>query len=166
MANNHFEWIRPEEDTSQQQKTLDAPKKQDVVTKFLKENKVLIGLLVFILSVGVISSVGKKKMVKEVAPPPPITAYVSMWPVKKGDKIDPSLLKAISLSTSGLTKTQKLRLFDAEQFNVSSLRIIAKKDVAPNTPLFWNELELSQDSEPSSQQPSQIFYGISPERTQ
>lgn len=163
MANNQFEWVRQDE----QSETTEPPSQtvnSNFVVKFLQENKVLIGLLIFILSVGAISSTSKKVQKTKQAPVTPLTAYVSMWPVRKGDLIETSLLKAVALSPKGLTKKQKLQLFDAEQFNVSDLKLTAKKDIAPNVPLFWNELSLARETAPENNIKPQIFYGVSPER--
>jgi hypothetical protein len=67
---------------------------------------------------------------------------ISLVAIPKGHRIPVEALSEIHLSRGSLTKTQRLRALLPEHLPKLRYDIVAKRDIAPQTPLFWTDFML------------------------
>jgi hypothetical protein len=77
--------------------------------------------------------------------------------IPKGTPLETRLLKAVITSEKSFTKTQLLSVFTEEDVTRIDERLVAKKDLPPYRPIFWNALELKTRA-PAAAPRVQILY--------
>lgn len=70
-----------------------------------------------------------------------IDALVLMIATPKGHSILAETLKEVPIDRKSLTKNQLLQLLRVDDFIKVQERVRTKKDLPPNKPLFWSDLE-------------------------
>jgi hypothetical protein len=73
---------------------------------------------------------------------------ISLVAIPKGHRIPVEALSEIRLSRNTLTKTQRLRALLPEHLPKLRYDIVAKRDIAPQTPVFWTDLMLKPNTIP------------------
>jgi hypothetical protein len=73
---------------------------------------------------------------------------ISQVAIPKGHRIPVEALSEVHLSKGSLTKTQRLRALLPEHLPKLRYDIVAKRDIAPQTPLFWTDLMLQPNISP------------------
>ena len=150
MENNKFTWLTEDYNETVESK---APSTENTgATMTLKDQilaraqqyktPLIFGFIILALSLG--SSGKSEPSKKQKTAPPKLTAFVSMWPIAKGEVINFSQFKSIFINPKGLSKSQTLQLFDAETLNIKNGKLTAKKDIPPNKPIFWNDLTIKK----------------------
>jgi len=96
--------------------------------------------------------------------PRSIPLVVSLVPIPKGSPIPPEALDIIEVRANSLTKTQLLRAFTPEQLNKLTHKIVAKKDIPSQVPLFWSDLQLQEEKKVSrpSKLKTEILFSQTP----
>ena len=79
-----------------------------------------------------------------------LDALVLMIPTPKGEAILSETLKEVPIDAKSLSKQQILQLLRVEDFVKIQGRVRSKKDLPPNKPLFWSDLEFRHFSKKSS----------------
>lgn len=145
MAEQHFSWLT--ESTLETVAPLPEEKNKleeyknslkNMGQKLLLHKKTLIALGVLFLALILL-----KFYHKEEAPHfNRLESMAAVMPIPKGDIIEGMLLRPALVAPFSLSKNQKMELLlpaDAEKI-MGKLR--AKKDIPPNKPIFWSDLEI------------------------
>ncbi len=164
MEKHQFNWISDVTNESNKQVThLESEQRQPSLKEkaFLTINEykvpIIIALILALLSFGTNSKPIEEKTKSYSAPP--LQAYVSMWPIAKGEKLEPLYLKSIQIKAKGLTRNQQLQLFEVPSLGTSTQDfLVAKKDIPPNKPIFWTDLKIKRTIAPN-QTKIRIHYG-------
>lgn len=141
MAKENFSWLNENtlEVNLDHSLTNEEPSKLEKLLKKTNHHKrALIGLGVLVLILVTLKMTQKE----ESTPIVRLEAMAAAIAIPKGEVIEGMLLRPVTIYPSQISKAQKLQLLrpdDAEKI-VGKLR--AKKDIPPNKPIFWNELEL------------------------
>jgi hypothetical protein len=78
---------------------------------------------------------------------------VPLIAVAKGEALQPTLMRIISVSPKGLSRSQTLQIVLAEDLNEIKGQLIAKKTLAPNRIVFWKDLSLKKNGGLITSQP-------------
>lgn len=70
-----------------------------------------------------------------------IDVLVVMLPTPKGSEIYPETLKSVPVREKSLTNSQALQVIRGEDIPHLKGKLVAKKNLGPNKPLFWNDVE-------------------------
>jgi len=161
MENHKFNWLSDTVSIETPNES-EAPlqlKPQEKALLLIKEYKgpIIFALILFVLSLASPSNSQNKSKEKKIVPT--VSALVSMWPIAKGEEVNISHFKAINLRANNLSKNQRLQLFDAVGVNPQKgERLIAKKDIPPNKPVFWSDLTIKKQTSTRSHR-TKIHYG-------
>lgn len=71
-----------------------------------------------------------------------VDALVLLSPLKKGGRLEEEVLRQVPIDRRDLTKAQILQLVRPEDLERVAGKVRAKKDIPPQKPLFWSDLEL------------------------
>ena len=82
--------------------------------------------------------------------PKTLPVVISLVHIPKGSAIPPEALDIVEVKASSLSKSQTLRAFTPEQLAKLSHKIVAKKDIPSQVPIFWNDLQLFEEKKPSA----------------
>jgi len=74
---------------------------------------------------------------------------MSLVAIPKGHLIPVEALAEVRVRTNTLSKSQRLRALVPEHLPKITYAIVAKKDIAPQTPLFWSDFTLRQSPKSS-----------------
>lgn len=80
-----------------------------------------------------------------------ISIVVPVVAFPKGSILEARLLKPVIGSKKDFSKSQLLNVFMEEDIERIDDRLIAKKDLVPYKPIFWNSLELKRIPKPNRQ---------------
>lgn len=84
---------------------------------------------------------------------------MSLVAIPKGHLIPVEALAEVRVRTNTLSKAQRLRALVPEHLTKITYAIVAKKDIAPQTPLFWTDFMLKQSPRSSpSVRKTRIFF--------
>lgn len=75
-----------------------------------------------------------------------IDVLVVMLPTAKGTEIVPETLKAFPVREKSLSKTQLMQVIRMEDISNLRGRLVAKKNLPPNQPIFWNDVSFKSVS--------------------
>jgi hypothetical protein len=91
--------------------------------------------------------------------PQSVAVVMTMIELPKGQIIPREALEVVHVRADKLTKAQQLKVLNPSQLEKLSHRIVAKKDLAPQSPIFWNDLTLVQEERRRApQEQIQIFF--------
>lgn len=85
-----------------------------------------------------------------------VDVLVVMLATPKGTALLPATLKQIPVDRKSLSKSQMLQLVRLDDLIKVQSHLRTKKDLPPNKPLFWSDLELRKPETNTPKQ--QIFY--------
>ncbi len=120
---------------------------------FLKKHFPYFILAILFLVVLVYHSTAKNEAPTQQEP---LDALVLMIATPKGALIVPESLKLFPVNPKSLTKQQNFQLVSLDDLSKLKGRVRAKKNLAPNKPLFWSDLEFSAIAPPKI--PTQIIF--------
>jgi hypothetical protein len=88
-----------------------------------------------------------------------VPVVISLVAIPKGTPIPPEALDIVEVHASSLSKAQRLRAFTPEQLNKLTQKIVAKRDIPSQVPIFWNDLQLLQSkSQTNTRQKTEILF--------
>ncbi len=102
----------------------------------------VIGVLVVLLLLGAFFLRGKEKEKTSVGVVPHLDGVLTMLPLAKGQILEASILKEAPLSVKLFSAKQRFNLLRPEDLTKLDGRLRCKKDIPPNRPIFWNDLEI------------------------
>lgn len=91
--------------------------------------------------------------------PRQIEIMTSTLPLSKGSPLEAAFLRPVLFNEYSLSKVQKVEALTFEAAEKVMGKVKAKKDIPPHKPIFWNDLELIQDTrKPMTSMKPNIFY--------
>src|SRR5690606_26112182 len=106
-----------------------------------------IGILIIGLALmGRCSNAGPKAQSTRSPRPAPYTLMMRLVAIPKGHRILPAALSEVHVHANTLSKAQRLRALSPEHLPKLNHSIVAKKDIPPQTPIFWSDLMLEGPS--------------------
>jgi hypothetical protein len=143
MEDKHFSWIleSPQPITKELPEAAKGPK--EIFYSFFNKKTKIILLVIALVSVLFILRYSKAE--KATPQYKSLEGLAPVLPIVKGEIIQGMLLRPVYVSHSSISKAQKLHLVFPEDAKDLMGKLRAKKDLPPNKPLFWNELELIKE---------------------
>lgn len=148
MAEQNFSWLPDESLGGVQSPQSDViflgEKKNKHLEKILEYKTPLIvcsALLIALILMKVFQD-------KEVVKPFRLESMVAVMAIPKGQIVEGMLLRPVLITPDSISKGQRLELLTMEHAEKVMGKIRAKKDIPPNKPIFWNELELVAPPKP------------------
>lgn len=116
------------------------------VKNFILKNKFIIGCLLGVLLLSLLLKKQTEPAINKTVSQnsSQISVVVPVVAFPKGSIIEPRLLKPVITSAKSFTKVQLFGVFTEEDIERVDDKLIAKKDLAPYRPIFWNSLELKR----------------------
>lgn len=141
MAEQRFSWLT--ETTLEPSITVPSeeqkiPDLSNIKQRVLTHKKTLIGIAALFLILLILKLTQEEK----VAPSRGLDVMIAVLPIPKGQVIEGMLLKPARISPSSISKAQKLSMLRPEDAEKIMGKLRAKKDIPPQKPIFWNELEI------------------------
>ncbi len=150
MEKLDFPWLKDEPPLpSAQPEPLSTKERLLSLTRAHLPKIAILGALFGLLTLGKCSSQAQVRSTPR--PPSTFTVMTSLVAIPKGHRLPEEMLSPLEIRASTLSKAQTLKALVPEQ--ITSLRhdVVAKRDIAPHTPIFWTDLSLrSQNSLPIS----------------
>lgn len=139
MAEQQFSWLT--EATLEPKVVIPEKEKPDLShlkNRVLTHKKALLGIAALFLILFILKITQEEKATPSVR----LEAMVAVLPVPKGQVVEGMLLRPVRISPSSISKAQKLNMLRPEDAEKIMGKVRAKKDIPPQKPIFWNELEL------------------------
>jgi hypothetical protein len=95
----------------------------------------------------------------ETSNSPALEVVVSPVSIRKGERIPQQLLHSIGVAARDLSKNQKLKVLKAAQLHQISEELVAARDIAPFSPIFWNDLRLGNKKSARSIRTAILYSG-------
>jgi hypothetical protein len=146
MEKMEFPWLRelPE--------PIKAPVEQSPsprILMWLRSHSTQISMAAAVILLALVGRCSNSPEAKfEQAPTRKEILVMSLVAIPKGHRIPVEALSEVQLSKGSLTKTQRLRALLPEHLPKLRYDIVAKRDIAPQTPLFWTDLMLQSNLNP------------------
>jgi len=165
MEKMEFPWLR---DTVTPVPLAPAPEAELSRTrryfKRLRPHLPKIGLAALLLGLAVagrVSSSPDRSPARRSAEPEILV--MSMVAIPKGHPIPLEALSEVSVRAGSLSKAQRLRALLPEHLSKLRYAIVAKKDIAPQTPIFWTDLMLKTGAlrSPRANSKTRIYFDSS-----
>ena len=142
MAEKHFSWL-PEEINIEKGSNLSSPLELPHPKNFLLQKfydfktsiVVCAALLVAILAMRYFQP-------QEASTSYKLESVAAFLPIPKGKVIEGMLLRPATINPGSISKAQRLDLLTLDDAEKVMGKVRAKKDLPPNKPIFWSELEL------------------------
>jgi hypothetical protein len=159
VAEQHFSWL-PEESTQElKQNTGEIIFLENnhswIVQKFL-DHKTPVIVCTTLLTILLLLKFFQPN--DTTSKPFRLEAMVAALAIPKGKIVEGMILRPASINPSSISKGQRLDLLTAEHAEKIVGKIRAKKDIPPNKPIFWNELELIPESKTFKILRPQVIY--------
>jgi hypothetical protein len=162
MAEQSFSWL-PEDHEAEKPKStkLESPQDKKKSWENLKSFFFSQKTGFFIVPLLLISLLALKTLsTKEKdSPNHQIEIMTSTLPLSKGSPLEAAFLRPVLFNEFSLSKIQKMEALTFEAAEKVMGKVKAKKDIPPHKPIFWNDLELIQESKkPLTTLKPNIFY--------
>jgi hypothetical protein len=139
MAEQNFSWL-----TENSLEPVAVPPKEERKLEFhgVKQKLLLHKKTLIILSALLFILIVLKFFQKETVAPLRMYGMAALMPIPKGQVVEGMLIRPITMSPSLLTKAQRAqRLIQSDAEKIMG-KVRAKKDIPPNKPILWSDLEL------------------------
>ena len=155
MANKIFPWT-PEQDSVPIAETSHAPKQSTEIRELLKK---FLPFMVFVLALVILfaTRASSEKSSGDSLNSSPIEVLAPLFAIGKGQQIPLEALQQIPLDRRDVTRGQILQLVKASSLENLRGKLRAKRDLIPNKPLVWGDLQFVQDTAPPAPQTHIIY---------
>ena len=157
MENDIFPWNPISKTVTHSNETVIS--NESLHIKLLNKSKAFLPYVFILGFLAILYGITRKS---EMAPPSQdfsnasVEIFTPLFPIQKGEPVPLESLRILPVRKSLFSKAQLLQLMNAENVQVLKGRLVAKKALFPNKPLFWNDLELKKAHKENI--PVQIIY--------